>query len=389
PFHFNFCPKFQYSKLGQPIFRNFPIRRPSLTKKEMDDNSNGTANRAEAERLLGVAEKLLQSRDLNGTKDFAVLAQETDPLLDGSDQILAVADVLLSSDKKINNHHHDWYSILQLDPRTNDLDLIKKQYRRLALLLHPDKNKFPFADQAFKLVADAWAVLSDSSKKSPFDSELSLFTKVDLSNSDKLPVRRSQRPSGSSRNNNNNNINSAVNREEQSQRSARMASFWTICPYCYLMYEYPRVYENCCLRCQKCERAFHAALIQSLPPMVPGKDAYYCSWGFFPLGFMFGGDASGNKTASASAFVNWMPPIFGTGQQQQDSDKNGFPAAAVAPPFSMSTPPGIPVQVPQSTVWKTPTAAAGTSSLNVQGSSTGGTGKKRGRPRKNPIQGQT
>ncbi|CAN1332025.1 Protein HLJ1 [Linum perenne] len=312
----------------------------------MDDNSNGTANRAEAERLLGVAEKLLQSRDLNGTKDFAVLAQETDPLLDGSDQILAVADVLLSSDKKINNHHHDWYSILQLDPRTNDLDLIKKQYRRLALLLHPDKNKFPFADQAFKLVADAWAVLSDSSKKSPFDSELSLFTKVDLSNSDKLPVR-----------------------------SARMASFWTICPYCYLMYEYPRVYENCCLRCQKCERAFHAALIQSLPPMVPGKDAYYCSWGFFPLGFMFGGDASGTAPVAASAFVNWMPPIFGTGQQQQDSDKNGFPAAAVAPPFSMSTPPGIPVQVPQST--------------NVQGSSTGGTGKKRGRPRKNPIQGQT
>ncbi|CAN1332022.1 Protein HLJ1 [Linum perenne] len=339
----------------------------------MDDNSNGTANRAEAERLLGVAEKLLQSRDLNGTKDFAVLAQETDPLLDGSDQILAVADVLLSSDKKINNHHHDWYSILQLDPRTNDLDLIKKQYRRLALLLHPDKNKFPFADQAFKLVADAWAVLSDSSKKSPFDSELSLFTKVDLSNSDKLPVRRSQRPSGSSSSSNNISNNSGVNREEQSQRSARMASFWTICPYCYLMYEYPRVYENCCLRCQKCERAFHAALIQSLPPMVPGKDAYYCSWGFFPLGFMFGGDASGNKTASASAFVNWMPPIFGTGQQQQDSDKNGFPAAAV----------------PQSTVWKTPTAAAGTSSLNVQGSSTGGTGKKRGRPRKNPIQGQT
>ncbi|CAN1332021.1 Protein HLJ1 [Linum perenne] len=342
----------------------------------MDDNSNGTANRAEAERLLGVAEKLLQSRDLNGTKDFAVLAQETDPLLDGSDQILAVADVLLSSDKKINNHHHDWYSILQLDPRTNDLDLIKKQYRRLALLLHPDKNKFPFADQAFKLVADAWAVLSDSSKKSPFDSELSLFTKVDLSNSDKLPVRRSQRPSGSSRNNNNNNINSAGdNARTSSQRSARMASFWTICPYCYLMYEYPRVYENCCLRCQKCERAFHAALIQSLPPMVPGKDAYYCSWGFFPLGFMFGGDASGTAPVAASAFVNWMPPIFGTGQQQQDSDKNGFPAAAVAPPFSMSTPPGIPVQVPQST--------------NVQGSSTGGTGKKRGRPRKNPIQGQT
>ncbi|KAK9994659.1 hypothetical protein SO802_024362, partial [Lithocarpus litseifolius] len=88
---------------------------------------------------------------------FAILAQETEPLLDGSNQILAVTDVLLAAEKRMNNHH-DWYSILQLDRRSDDQELIKKQYRRLVLLLHPDKNKFPLADQAFKLVADAWAV---------------------------------------------------------------------------------------------------------------------------------------------------------------------------------------------------------------------------------------
>ncbi|KAF2299787.1 hypothetical protein GH714_003362 [Hevea brasiliensis] len=103
---------------------------------------NENSNRAEAERLLGIAEKLLQSRDFNGTRDFAVLAQETEPLLEGSDQILAVADVLLSAEKRINNHH-DWYAILQIDRRSDDQELLKKQYRRLALLLHPDKNKFP------------------------------------------------------------------------------------------------------------------------------------------------------------------------------------------------------------------------------------------------------
>jgi hypothetical protein len=220
-------------------------------------------NKNEAERLLGVAEKLLQQRDLNGCKEFAILAQEAEPLLEGSDQILAICDVLIAAEKRINNNHRDWYSILQLDRRSDDLDFIKKQYRRLALLLHPDKNKFAFADHAFKLVSDAWAILSDVARKSHFDKEHNLFNKVDLSNpnSSKLPVRR-----GSS-----------------NGPDSRSATFWTACPYCYLLCEYPRVYENCCLRCEKCRKAFHAVWVQSLPPMVPGREAYYCCWGFFPV----------------------------------------------------------------------------------------------------------
>lgn len=269
-----------------------------------------SGNRAEAERLLGIAEKLLQGRDLNGSKDFAILAQETEPLLDGSDQILAVADILIAAEKRINNHH-DWYSILQIDRRSDDLDLIKRQYRRLALLLHPDKNKSAFADQAFKLVADAWAVLSDKSKKSLYDNELSLYSKIDLvslkkarqqqqeqdqdQQQQKLPVRRSQRGSKKK---------SFDDAEEE--RTMKLSSFWTACPYCYILYEYPRIYEGCCLRCQNCQRAFHAALIPSLPPLVQGKEAYYCCWGFFPLGFA----VAGSENAANAGFPNWMPPIF-------------------------------------------------------------------------------
>ncbi|PQM35555.1 uncharacterized protein Pyn_18998 [Prunus yedoensis var. nudiflora] len=55
-------------------------------------------NRVEAERLLRIAEKLLHNRDLSSCRDFAILAQEIEQLLDGSDQILAVADVLFASD---------------------------------------------------------------------------------------------------------------------------------------------------------------------------------------------------------------------------------------------------------------------------------------------------
>jgi hypothetical protein len=347
-------------------------------------------NRAEAERLLGIAEKLLQTRDLTGSRDFAILAQETEPLLDGSDQILAVTDVLLAAEKRINNHH-DWYSILQLDRRSDDLELIKKQYRRLALLLHPDKNKFPLADQAFKLVADAWAVLNDNAKKTLYDNELSLYSKVDLTAAlqAKLPVRRSMRPSSSSGGGGN---SSSSNKKDQRQSNnnsnfyqedqrLRLSSFWTMCPYCYNLYEYPRVYENCCLRCQNCQRAFHAAVIPSLPPLVPGQDAYYCCWGFFPMGFVIGNSDNVGKSGNpaATAYPNWMPPMFPpTPPQpppQQDIGRNGGAAEVVAASAPVPTPVAEKRQVVRE-------------NLNGKRSSEMGTGQKRsrGRPRKYPVQ---
>ncbi|KAJ6919769.1 hypothetical protein NC651_013654 [Populus alba x Populus x berolinensis] len=366
---------------------------------------NENPNRAEAERLLGIAEKLLQSRDLSGTKDFAVLAQETEPLLEGSDQILAVADVLLSAEKRINNHH-DWYSILQISQRTHDSELIKKQYRRLALLLHPDKNRYPFADHAFKLVADAWAVLSDTCKKTLYDNELSLFSKIDLSTSGKLPVRRSQRPVGHKKAENlKNNVNNVSNQQEGQGQRAKLSSFWTACPYCYILYEYPRAYENCCLRCQNCQRGFHAVLIPSLPPLVPGQESYYCCWGFFPLGFTLGIAGSGEKNGGGGAgFPNWMPPMFGT-EQLQGGDKNcinvaanvdgksgsggGHGGAGMRSNAASATPVRVDGESKDGMVEASGRSAKGMSgsATGMAGNSTGMAGpRKRGRPRKYPVQ---
>ena len=43
----------------------------------------------------------------------------------------------------------DFYDVLEVSRDVTDSEL-KKQYKRLALILHPDKNRAPQSDDAFK-----------------------------------------------------------------------------------------------------------------------------------------------------------------------------------------------------------------------------------------------
>nr|POE85512.1 putative j domain-containing protein c17a3.05c [Quercus suber] len=65
----------------------------------------------------------------------------------------------------------DFYDILGLESvrKTCTDGEIKKAYRKLSLLTHPDKNGYEGADEAFKMVSRAFQVLSDSDKKSKYD----------------------------------------------------------------------------------------------------------------------------------------------------------------------------------------------------------------------------
>ncbi|KAL3450691.1 hypothetical protein BJX65DRAFT_249734 [Aspergillus insuetus] len=61
-----------------------------------------------------------------------------------------------------------FYEILSLEKTATDSE-IKKAYRKLSLLTHPDKNGYEGADEAFKMVSRAFQILSDSEKKAKYD----------------------------------------------------------------------------------------------------------------------------------------------------------------------------------------------------------------------------
>jgi len=62
----------------------------------------------------------------------------------------------------------DHYRVLGVD-RKATTEQIKKAYRSLAKQYHPDKNKTGGAEEKFKAIAAAYAVLSDSDKRRTYD----------------------------------------------------------------------------------------------------------------------------------------------------------------------------------------------------------------------------
>lgn len=70
----------------------------------------------------------------------------------------------------------DYYGILGIDRNVSDHD-IKKAYRKRALEFHPDINTDQHAEEKFKQISEAYAVLSDEEKRMQYD----LVGKVDFS----------------------------------------------------------------------------------------------------------------------------------------------------------------------------------------------------------------
>ncbi|XP_058727112.1 uncharacterized protein LOC131598540 [Vicia villosa] len=303
-------------------------------------------NRGEAERWLYTANKLLSARDLHGARSFAIRARESDPRFEATELLLAVIDTLLAGEVQIKEHL-DYYAILQTLRYTQNIEYIAVQFRRLAVLLDPHRNPFAFAAHAFSLVHDAWSIFSNPHKKALYDEQLHFLTQPPPPQPIQppqpppppqpiqpppLPQQHIQPPPPSvqvnqnhdfqQRNNPNpgsfNKANLVAEERNSGPRPSRsnvdeptrpkpaetaeteVGSFWTACPYCYAMFEYPNVYQECTLRCQNCRKGFHAVVVRS-PPELGEDGSKFCSFGYIPLGF------SGDFKDISGSSSEWNP----------------------------------------------------------------------------------
>ncbi|KAF7846903.1 hypothetical protein BT93_L3607, partial [Corymbia citriodora subsp. variegata] len=229
-------------------------------------------NKEEALRAKALAEKKLQSKDFPGARKIALKAQQLYPELENITQMLMVCDVHCSAEKKLFGNEMDWYGILQLEQAADEAS-IKKQYRKLALYLHPDKNKFAGAEAAFKLIGEAQRVLLDREKRSMHDmkrcpSEPRPSARASYNRQPSAPHQPPQKanwkPNVGYQNNTSDSF-SGFNTQQPQQPaqpgfSNGRKTFWTVCPFCSIKYQYYRELINKALPCsnERCRKTFLA-----------------------------------------------------------------------------------------------------------------------------------
>ncbi|GKV31304.1 hypothetical protein SLEP1_g40007 [Rubroshorea leprosula] len=229
-------------------------------------------NKDEAARAKEIAEKKVKEKDYAGAKKFALKAQNLYPGLEGLDQMLTTIGVYISAENKVNGEV-DWYKVLDVNPGADD-ETIKRQYRKLALLLHPDKNKSVCADGAFNLVSEAWTCLSDKARRLTYNQRTQsrgLQQKFPMqSGVSAVPPR-----ANGSHNSSNNVASNARTYSSQNwmgpasvtpPADKKPATFWTLCNRCKTQFEYLRIYLNHNLLCPNCKKPFLA--VEKAPPSV-------------------------------------------------------------------------------------------------------------------------
>ncbi|CAH8299015.1 unnamed protein product [Eruca vesicaria subsp. sativa] len=162
------------------------------------------SNKDDAARCLRIAEDAIASGDKERALRFIKMAKRLNPSL-STDELTAACDNLDSVSENPSPKHkavddgdklehktneeenkkvyyteenvelvrsikrnNDYYTILGLEKNCS-VEEIRKAYRKLSLKVHPDKNKAPGSEEAFKKVSKAFTCLSDGNSRSQYD----------------------------------------------------------------------------------------------------------------------------------------------------------------------------------------------------------------------------
>jgi hypothetical protein len=186
-----------------------------------------------------IALRKVKTKDYLGAQRIALKAQRLYPKLEHLPQLLAICEVHCAAEAKVNGDM-DWYGILQVEA-TVDATVIRKEYEKLACLLHSGKNTLPGAQAAFKLVSEAHTILCDHVKRSQYDMkrqcgphEMSKETTwlADGTRANKRDVAEHMPPPDF------------------------VMVFWTACPHCRKRFVYYQ--RNFLIHCDDCSKNFFA-----------------------------------------------------------------------------------------------------------------------------------
>ncbi|XP_077234924.1 DNAJ heat shock N-terminal domain-containing protein [Tasmannia lanceolata] len=172
-------------------------------------------------RFKSLAEEKFHQTSIKSALKYAKKAQLLNPDLDDiSNMVMAFKIIRIASKSSPN-----WYKILQLEPFSH-INTIKKQYKKLALTLHPDKHSCLGSEEAFKSVGEAFRFLSDKIRKKEYDMKL--------------------------------RINLQSQEVRVLERKSVVETFWTVCSKCRLLHQFERRYVGQQLMCPGCKESFAA-----------------------------------------------------------------------------------------------------------------------------------
>lgn len=125
---------------------------------------------------LPVDDLLAACEKLDSTSTSSVSENSVDKKT--SETFPAKSDEVLNGDRNYTEEHvqlirqikrnKDYYAILGVE-KTCSVEEVRKAYRKLSLKVHPDKNKAPGSEEAFKIVCKAFKCLSDDGSRRQYD----------------------------------------------------------------------------------------------------------------------------------------------------------------------------------------------------------------------------